>query len=164
MKKLFNSAFIIILLLNATLCKSQWKERYLVINSGHRMDIDTFLSVNADTLSFVSWNKMSFILLDSIAEYHYKRPPGKILTGFFIGVVSGGIAGMITDGSVGGGFGENSGGSSGHGTPIGALIGGAIGAAIGSGLKDELKTDLRKNTRDEKRLYFQEVIHWLALK
>ncbi|MBK5285987.1 MAG: hypothetical protein JJE25_11355 [Bacteroidia bacterium] len=165
MKKIIYSALIILLLLNATDCKSQWKERYLVTNSGYRMDIDTFLSVSADTLSFVSWNKKSIILLDSVAEYNYKRPPGKVWTGLIIGVVAGGLGGAIIAGSVGGSIpGGVSAGQTGAVGLIGVLLGGAIGAAIGSSLKNDLTEDLRKKTRDEKRLYFQEVIHWLALK
>ena len=78
MKKLLNLAFIISLLLNCKFCFSQSADKYLVTNSGTRIYFDSFRHIADDTLYLLTTDRqMTFVLIDSIQEYHYKQSPGK---------------------------------------------------------------------------------------
>ena len=148
----------------------------MLVNTGLLTDFLTIIkvfaamwvNVNADTLFFTSDSKLSFMLLDSIAQYHYIKK-GSILTGIVIGAFSGALIGGVI-----GHLSANNQPNSNHFTGIisypdavagelpGALIGCAIGivggAIVGSSKRDVFK-NFTNESKDKKKEYFYNKIH-----
>jgi hypothetical protein len=138
--------------------------KYFVTKSGLRIDILQVKKVNEDTVFVKARNGVSFILIDSIAEYHRHTAPdkvfGSILFGSTIGLCTGIIFGskMIVDnGNSNYSYQNNYYQSANQGGTrkllgglIGLTLGGLIGALLGSNGVEHIDKDFSKMDRPEK--------------
>lgn len=172
--KLFNinqliSPFLIFLILHFTFpsfCKSP-KEKYLVTNSGFKINFTHIDSVGRDTLFYSNDKLKSFVLLDSIEEYCHTAP-GRGGKGFIIGA----ITGLVTGAIIGALTAPTAGLSSSNyqftnpyektddvfgGAAGGLIVGGLIGLIIGANSGYNTDIDFKLYSKIKKQEYFNNI-------
>ena len=167
-QKLTRSLLILFLLLNNSysFCKSK-KEKYLISNSGLKINFSVVDSVRSDTIFFSHNKNNNFIVLDSIAEYH-NHIPGRGGRGFLIGAASGIIAGGIIGALSAPKTDYNSFTSYGTsklegeaniiaGASIGFAAGGLLGWAIGAGQEYERDIEFKTYIKSKKLEFFYNI-------
>ncbi len=163
MKKILLAILCLILNCNTMEGRNR-KGKYFVTYSGMQINILKVKKVNDDTVFVKTKKGVSFILIDSISEFHHHTAPdkvfGSILIGSTVGLCVGTFLGskmLIDNDRTASSFHNNyfqPGGQEGSrkllGSLVGLTLGGLIGALLGSNGVIHIDKDFSKLERREK--------------
>ncbi len=163
MKKILLAFLSLIFICNAMEGKNR-KGKYFITYSGMRINILNVKKVNNDTVFVKTKKGVSFILIDSISEYHHHTAPdkvfGSILIGSTIGLCAGTFLGskmLVENERTASSYHNNyfqPGGEAGSrkllGSLVGLTLGGLVGALLGSNSVVHIDKEFSKLDRQEK--------------